>query len=1288
SPVLVPKIDGVDIAPFDEVGGFGIALNLDVQQSTPGQPFYTGSFDLPVSAGQDENGDPNAEILSFSFSAIDDLGNQGTEIQGQGEFQVYQGDLPPLAVPFGLEGVALAGGQISLTWESVEGAAAYRLYRQAPGETELTLLTEISQVPEPSYVDGTIQALTDGTYQYSVSSLRTANNQEGESAQSESITISADATAPGQPTALGLELTSFGIRAIWTAPANDAEGNPEADELEYRLYRLALPEGQEANVDVAGLTPVREGITTAEVYDSSPSTSERMYAITAVDPSGNESVPSLGAYLNFELLPVANLKVDVPQDGLPTLSWTHDAVSLDGFDVYNVTGAPQKLNSGFVTVESYVDGSYNGGTGVDGVPIERTYRVIAVDNTGSESLAHDIVLPAVSAELISGQTLYRGIMNALRFRVDNLGASNAEDLVLTVELDDDGTTRSHQSPSFDVSAGDFAEVTVVVGGYPSLVSLTALDLRLTQVPNPGDEVTIRQQSDVEVGESGIVTRLFTEDFTRGATGDARISIENTSDVTIEVITARGNGQNASDEVRLVLADEDDNVLNIAEVSQATGTGVITLADGTSVARIAAGATWESNPISMSVPSASPEDVFLNLELDAFHYQLNQPTSVTMPGTGTTRALQLIETDYYGQLVSITPTSVFGDEIVTIEGTARLRDTNELLPYANLKIVLSVEGFERSYPLYANENGEFKFQYQPDDLNGIHTVSVLHPSIQDRPNDGQFTVSGAGVSPTDHSQQLPRNYEQTVDVRVTAGAATTLTNTRLEFVQDGSGGPLPSGITLSVSEPITLEEKETGFLKVTFSGDNSADATGELLFNVVTDTLPEPIDTYTLRYTLVEVGPALFPTPTIIETGVARENTVVETVVFENRGLDTLINGQVALVDPGGGIVPDWIQLATLPDIGEVGIGGEVEVQVRFSPPDTTAEANYLYELHVTGDNMATVELPLFAAVTQSGVGNAFFHASDIYTATLDENGVPIPGLEGVKVELQNELVLSEVFDATTDANGEVTFTDIPAGRYVYRATAFDHESAGGRITVKPGVTVAEDVFLFNQLVSVSFSVKEITLEDRYEIVIDATFETDVPVAVVALEPMVVNLPTMSKGDVFFGEMTLTNHGLIRAYDVFPTLPDDTSLASFELLVDVPETLEAGESVTLPYRVLALDDFDPGVDGDSSGGSCNTSNQTFLIVNSCECSNGVIVEGTTQVQVTYSGQSCSSNNVSSNFYNPSTSSSSTPSGTNFTPTPVTQPVSLDTGGGFYCEAIGDDADGDDLELFGDDDEDCP
>ena len=215
-----------------------------------------------------------------------------------------------------------------------------------------------------------------------------------------------------------------------------------------------------------------------------------------------------------------------------------------------------------------------------------------------------------------------------------------------------------------------------------------------------------------------------------------------------------------------------------------------------------------------------------------------------------------------------------------------------------------------------------------------------------------------------------------------------------------------------------------------------------------------------------------------------------------------------------------------------------------------------------------------------------YKRQDLYTATPDKKhpGQLIQGLSGARIVLQNEAVASQRFDLLNDETGGAYFQNLPAGRYTYRASAANHQELGGRLQVKPGITLNQSVFLDFNLITVEWSVNEVTIQDRYEITLKATYETDVPAPVVVLEPSSINLPSMKAGDVYYGQLNLTNYGLVRADEVRQAKPKSDAFFRFEFLVDIPTSLEAKQRISIPYRVVALQSLDQP-SGTASGGGC-------------------------------------------------------------------------------------------------------
>ncbi len=213
----------------------------------------------------------------------------------------------PLEPPQGFKGEIAARRQIRLSWDPVEEAVGYQLYRQAPNESELTDYQRIDIGLE--YFD---KPSVEGLYTYAVASIRSENGQEAVSGLSNSVQVMSDSTAPDAPINLSLELVSNGIEAEWEPP-------PYTEPVTYSLYRADFPE----IVSVDGLMPLVTGIEQTFAIDPNPSPSEHAYVVTAVDGAGNESAPSNSFYLNFELLPVSSLQVVQTDNDPPQVSWTH-----------------------------------------------------------------------------------------------------------------------------------------------------------------------------------------------------------------------------------------------------------------------------------------------------------------------------------------------------------------------------------------------------------------------------------------------------------------------------------------------------------------------------------------------------------------------------------------------------------------------------------------------------------------------------------------------------------------------------------------------------------------------------------------------------------------------------------------------------------------------------------------------------------------------------------------------------------------------------------------------------
>ncbi|MCP4690050.1 MAG: hypothetical protein GY859_18505, partial [Desulfobacterales bacterium] len=167
-----------------------------------------------------------------------------------------------------------------------------------------------------------------------------------------------------------------------------------------------------------------------------------------------------------------------------------------------------------------------------------------------------------------------------------------------------------------------------------------------------------------------------------------------------------------------------------------------------------------------------------------------------------------------------------------------------------------------------------------------------------------------VSPSSINLDIPRSYIQNITIRATAGDGTTASNLRLVYAaEDQTDGVLPTGVHLTPGAPVAnLTSGASANLPFTMWADNFAE-NGVVVLKVVSDeTAPEAWATIRINTGFSEARPILHFTPSFIETGVARDNTVTERITLKNKGLADMREVHLSLVDESGAAAPNWVYM--------------------------------------------------------------------------------------------------------------------------------------------------------------------------------------------------------------------------------------------------------------------------------------------------------------------------------------------------------------------------------------------
>jgi RHS repeat-associated protein len=1152
---------------------------------------YTTKITLPAGAGATN------ELLDLRYTGLDELGNTGAVIRGWTPVDVYRGTLPALAAPSRLQAALGLKGRVDLTWDSVGGALGYAVHRRAPGASVLSPLTLVSS-------NGYSDLPPEGQNSYAVATVRSAHGQVVTGELSTVVSVTTDSTPPAVPQGLAAVAWPGGVAFTWAAVSDSGP-------VRYLLYRNTLPV-----TNPAALTPIIANIVSTQALDTAPMPGGVYYAVTAMDTTSNESAPSASAYLNLSLLPVRNIAVEKNGTALPVLTWQHAALAqIDGYHVYLGSGAAaHKLHAGTLSVASntLVDATYDNSN--------RLYAVAAVDDVAGdlrESLRREILLPAMDLAPVTNEPLRRGVMNQVLYRVTNrsgvpLGETRIGLLV---------AGHPHWSDPFWLATNEVREVALTVGGYRDLPSVGTATNTIWIHPADNEDVRIHNSQPFTSVNDSLSLTAFGANFVRGGWGQCRFELVNTCAETIEVITARGNGSYDSPDVGFTLETADGMVYATVPLWQNTGAGVVTLPGGESVARLAPGERFTCAPVAIAVPSAVANEAVLRVNIARLHHAVGTESQVTIEGLQAYTTVNLVDTPYTVTLTNMSPTTTVGTNPVHLAGQAIRRAGGVPEPNVPVRLVLTRDGFERTYTVYADASGNWSYDFLPlSTEHGFYAVHVIHPDSRERPAQGQFLIQQVWLDPKTGSVSIPRQYDQGVWVDMWTGEGTVLPNARVVFrAEDQPGGALPAGVTVNLPPAVNVPGSGHQRFNVTLRAATNAAQSVQLVLRVLSDT-PAPGDWGTLTLNCnFWVGadgsgsggvaaPVLAWTPGYVEAGVAVSNVAGASVELRNVGYVNMQDVRLALVDTNGAPAPAWVILNAATNQGSLAVGERRPISLTFAPDgavEPRPQVPYEYRLRVWASNHPTNEVPLFVYVDNSGQGHASFHIMDIYTGTLDGNGQPIAGLAGATIELTREdSGLAFTTTAVSDALGEARVRDLPAGRYRVRISARNHNDKQDRIWIQPGVTLGCSYTLESPLITVEWSVEETTIQDQYEIMLSATYQTDVPAAVVVIEPRSVTIPDMQVGEVFNGEFSVKNYGLICAENVSMEQATVDEFYKFELLAPLPSTLDAKQVIRVPYRITCLKQGE----GSDDGGGCWVYSICHIVSYSYKCINGQWVWG--------------------------------------------------------------------------------
>ena len=417
---------------------------------------------------------------------------------------------------------------------------------------------------------------------------------------------------------------------------------------------------------------------------------------------------------------------------------------------------------------------------------------------------------------------------------------------------------------------------------------------------------------------------------------------------------------------------------------------------------------------------------------------------------------------------------------------------------------------------------------------------------------------------------------TVNVDVNEGASVsaglTITNLDAGTVTGiaAAVSGLPEGVTATAQAPATLPSEESGTVALSIS---AADGAVSGVFKVSITGAGGVEATSDVNIRVIPKLPKLAAEPASLSAGMVREQQRLVQFDVVNQGAAAAKNVRVELP------AVDWMSLVTPEHMGEIAPGASAQVTVMLSPGEKTALGKHTGNLIVRADG-TWVSVPFAFTATSNAKGNLKIIAKDEFSYYAEDK----PNVAGATVKLVNAndgtVVLSSIgpdrkmklaapvnLSAETGADGTYQINDLNEADYNLEVSAPDHGTFKTVIHVEPGRTTEVIAFLPRELVKYTWKVEPTVIEDRYDVTLEATFETHVPAPVMTLEPLNLKLADLnydSNGRAVV-DYTVSNHGLIALFDCSFSIGSPDGYTCTPLITDLG-VLPGNSSITVPVVV--------------------------------------------------------------------------------------------------------------------------
>ena len=477
------------------------------------------------------------------------------------------------------------------------------------------------------------------------------------------------------------------------------------------------------------------------------------------------------------------------------------------------------------------------------------------------------------------------------------------------------------------------------------------------------------------------------------------------------------------------------------------------------------------------------------------------------------------------------------------------------------IDITSNGAARTLRTFTKRDGSFSVVFYPTAMEyGAYTAGARHPGVLHSLPQTEWSFLGMTSVPTTIfltgeavSEFEKTFYNATVVCNNGPGtlsritATPVLTNTRYINVQIALQGS-PSNTSLEPGDKVAMDIILTA----------SRPVTG--VFSIIVETSQGTTLQVYVNVRIDPILPSFLISPPSVNTRIVRGTSRVFEFNVTNVGRTVATVVQSLL--PNTNII-SFVSFGSLQQSeGDLSLdkGESAILSILAQTPRNQQLGEFKASIIVTSREISA-SIPFTLLVSSDVLMNLTVIVEDEYTYFAA--GQPL--VNNAAITLINYQRGIRLTQTTVEDNGTTTFVNIYEDRYEMTVEAQDHLTLH-QVIITSGDTPVITVFIQRQTVIYTWSVTPVTYQDTYVLVVEADFETNIPIPVVTVTPTEVDLEELEFGFVTSFQVNITNHGLIRAENVGLEFPNDHPFLEFGTGNSELGNLEALSSVTVPVQI--------------------------------------------------------------------------------------------------------------------------